>query len=214
LSGEKLLAGVAAEVVICTLCPLSKSRKKAVPGEGDPKARIMLIGEAPGSSEDLQGRPFVGAAGKFLETLLSGIRLSREEVFICNIVKCRPPRNRPPGPLEVQTCTPYLERQMELIKPKLLVTLGSCSTAYIFSRAHLPFTGITAVRGKIDRVVLSDVQMTIFPTFHPAAALYSAKYREQITADFKLLKKKLETRGCEFQIVDKSRRGSNRRAIP
>jgi uracil-DNA glycosylase family 4 len=195
LSRKKLLAGVAAEVVICTLCPLSKSRKKAVPGEGDSNARVMLVGEAPGSSEDLQGRPFVGAAGKFLETLLSGIGLSREEVFICNIVKCRPPRNRPPRPLEVQTCTPYLERQMEIIKPKLLVTLGSCSTAYIFSRAHLPFTGITAVRGKIGRVVLHDVQMTLFPTFHPAAALYNAKYREQIIADFKLLKEELETRG-------------------
>jgi uracil-DNA glycosylase family 4 len=195
LSRKKLLAGVAAEVVICTLCPLSKSRKKAVPGEGDSNARVMLVGEAPGSSEDLQGRPFVGAAGKFLETLLSGIGLSREEVFICNIVKCRPPRNRPPRPLEVQTCTRSLERQMEIIKPKLLVTLGSCSTTYIFSRAHLPFTGITAVRGKIGRVILHEVQMTIFPTFHPAAALYSAKYREQITADFKLLKKELETTG-------------------
>jgi DNA polymerase len=195
LSRERLLAGVAAEVVICTLCPLSKSRKKAVPGEGDPKARVMLIGEGPGSSEDLQGRPFVGAAGKFLETLLSGIGLSREEVFICNIVKCRPPRNRPPRPLEVQTCTPYLERQMEIIKPKLLVTLGSCSTDYILSRAHLLFTSITAVRGKICRVDLHDMQMTIFPTFHPAAALYSAKYKEQITADFKLLKKELKTRG-------------------
>ena len=195
MSREKLLAGVAAEVVICTLCPLSKSRKKAVPGEGDPKARIMLVGEAPGSSEDLQGRPFVGAAGKFLETLLFGIGLSREKVFICNIVKCKPPRNRPPRPLEVQTCTPYLERQMEIIKPKVLVTLGSCSTAYIFSRAHLLFTGITAVRGKICRVDLHDVQMTIFPTFHPAAALYSAKYKEQIIADFQLLKEELETRG-------------------
>ena len=195
MSGEELLASVAAEVVICTLCPLSKSRKKAVPGEGDPETRVMLIGEAPGSSEDLQGRPFVGAAGKFLETLLAGIGLSRDEVFICNVVKCRPPGNRSPRPLEVQTCTPYLERQIEIIKPKLLVTLGSCSTAYIFSRAYLPFTGITAVRGKIGRVILHDVSMTIFPTFHPAAALYSAKYREQITADFKLLKEELDTRG-------------------
>jgi uracil-DNA glycosylase family 4 len=195
LSREKLLADVAVEVVICTLCPLSKSRKKAVPGEGDPNARVMLIGEAPGSSEDLEGRPFVGSAGKFLETLLSGIGLSREEVFICNIVRCRPPRNRPPRPLEVQTCAPYLERQMEIIKPKLLVTLGSCSAAYIFSRAHLLFTGITAVRGKFGRAVLHDVQMTLFPTFHPAAALYSAKYREQIIADFKLLKEELETSG-------------------
>ena len=151
----------------------------------------MLIGEAPGSSEDLQGRPFVGAAGKFLETLLSGIGVSREEVFICNIVKCRPPGNRPPKPLEVQTCTPYLERQIKIIKPEFLVTLGSCSTEYIFSRAQFPFAGITAVRGKKHHATLHDVQMAIFPTFHPAAALYSLKYKEQLIADFEVLRKEL-----------------------
>jgi uracil-DNA glycosylase family 4 len=191
---ERLLAGVAAEVVICKLCPLSKSRNKAVPGEGNAEARIMLVGEAPGSSENLQGRPFVGAAGKFLETLLSEIGLSREEVFICNIVKCRPPRNRLPKPLEVQTCTPYLERQIEIISPEFLVTLGSCSTGYIFSIAGFPFAGITAVRGKKRQATLHGVRMTIFPTFHPAAALYSPKYKEQITADFKILKKELGKR--------------------
>ncbi len=191
MSGENL-DHVATEISVCTLCPLWKSRKNAVTGEGNPKARIMLIGEAPGFSEDVQGRPFVGAAGKFLETLLSENGLSRGDVFICNIVKCRPPGNRGPKPLEVETCTPYLERQIQIIRPEFVVTLGSCSTAYVFSRAGLPFAGITAVHGKARQAVLHDVEITIFPTFHPAAALYSAKYKEQITVDFKALKKKLE----------------------
>jgi uracil-DNA glycosylase family 4 len=194
LSREKLLGDVAAEVVVCTLCSLWKSRKKAVPGEGNSKARIMLIGEAPGSSENLQGRPFVGVAGRFLENMLSEIGLSRDEVFICNVVKCRPPRNRVPRPVEVQTCTPYLERQIEIVEPEFLVTLGSCSTAYVFSRANFPFASITAVRGRIRQASLHDVKMTIFPTFHPAAAMYSVKYREQIAADFKFLKEELERR--------------------
>jgi DNA polymerase len=195
LSREKLLNDVAAEVVVCTRCALWKARKNAVPGEGSPKARIMFIGEAPGSAEDLQGKPFVGAAGKFLETLLSEIGFSRAEVFICNVVKCRPPGNRPPKPEEVQTCTPYLDRQMKIIRPKFVITLGSCSTACIFSKAHLPFAGITAVHGKICEVVLDGMQMTVFPTFHPAAALYSARYKDQITADFELLKNELAKRG-------------------
>lgn len=155
----------------------------------------MFIGEAPGSSEDLQGKPFVGVAGKFLETLLSEIGFSRAEVFICNVVKCRPPRNRAPKPEEVQTCTPYLDRQMQIIKPEFVVTLGNCSTAYIFSKDHLPFAGITAVHGKIYEVALDGLRMTVFPTFHPAAALYSARYKDQIAADFELLKNELAKRG-------------------
>jgi uracil-DNA glycosylase family 4 len=192
LSGRKVLNDVAAEVVVCKLCPLWKTRKNAVPGEGNPKARIMLIGEAPGSSEDLHGRPFVGAAGQFLEVSLSEIRFSREDVFICNVLKCRPPRNRAPKPEEIQACTPYLDRQMGIIKPRFVVTLGNFSTAYVFSKAHLPFDSITAVHGKIYETSLNGVRTTVFPTFHPAAALYSAKYKEQIAADFKLLKKELE----------------------
>jgi DNA polymerase len=195
LSREKLLNDVAAEVVVCTRCALWKARKNAVPGEGGPNARIMFIGEAPGSSEDLQGKPFVGVAGKFLQTLLSEIGFSRAEVFICNVVKCRPPRNRAPKPEEVQTCTPYLDRQIKIIKPEFVVTLGNCSTAYVFSKAHLPFAGITAVHGKTYEAVLNGMHMTVFPTFHPAAALYSARYKDQITADFELLKNELAKRG-------------------
>lgn len=194
MSREKLLDEVAAEVTICTRCPLWKTRKKAVPGEGNPKAIAMLIGEAPGVSEDLEGRPFVGAAGRFLEALLSEIGFSRGDVFICNVLKCRPPRNRPPKPEEVQTCTPYLNRQIQIIKPKFIITLGNYSTAYIFSKAHVRYTSITAVHGKVHEANLHGMRIAVFPTLHPAAALYSAKYKEQIARDFQLLKVKLEKR--------------------
>ena len=191
MSWEELLDVVAAEVIVCTKCPLWKTRKNAVPGEGNPESPVMFIGEAPGQSEDIKGKPFVGAAGKFLETLLSEIGLSRNDVFICNIVKCRPPRNREPMPNEIQTCTPYLDRQINIIKPKFVVTLGNYSTAYIFSKANLPFNGITQARGKFYQATILNMQITIFPTFHPAAALYSAKYKETLQHDFQLLKNKL-----------------------
>jgi DNA polymerase len=199
LSKKEFLDAVAAEVVVCTKCPLWKTRKNAVPGEGNSESPVMFIGEAPGQSEDIEGKPFVGAAGKFLETLLFEIGLSRNDVFICNIVKCRPPRNREPMPNEIQTCTPYLDRQIKIIKPKFIVTLGNYSTAYIFSKANLPFSGITCARGKFYESNILDMQITIFPTFHPAAALYSAKYKEQITKDFQLLRDELAKRGIVKQ---------------
>jgi DNA polymerase len=191
LSGKELLDAVASEVIVCPKCSLWKTRKNAVPGEGNPESQIMFIGEAPGQSEDMEGKPFVGAAGKFLETLLSEIGLSRNDVFICNIVKCRPPRNREPMPNEIQTCTPYLDRQIKIIKPKIIVTLGNYSTAYIFSKANLPFNGITQARGKFYQATILNMQTTIFPTFHPAAALYSARYKETLQYDFQLLKNEL-----------------------
>ena len=199
LSKKEFLDAVAAEVVVCTKCPLWKTRKNAVPGEGNSESPVMFIGEAPGQSEDFEGKPFVGAAGKFLETLLSEIGLSRNDVFICNIVKCRPPRNREPMPNEIQTCTPYLDRQIKIIKPIFIVTLGNYSTAYIFSKANLPFSGITRARGKFYESSILDMRITIFPTFHPAAALYSAKYKEQITKDFQLLRDELAKRGIVKQ---------------
>jgi uracil-DNA glycosylase family 4 len=191
LSKKELLDAVAKEVVVCVKCPLWKNRKKAVPGEGDPESPVMFIGEAPGRSEDIEGKPFVGAAGRFLEELFSEIGLSRDEVFIGNIVKCRPPRNREPMPDEIQTCTPYLDRQIRIIKPKFIVTLGNHSTAYIFSKANLPFNSITKNHGKFYQATILDMQITIFPTFHPAAALYSAKYKEMLQRDFQLLRNEL-----------------------
>jgi DNA polymerase len=195
LSEKKLLDDVAAEVVVCTKCSLWKTRKNAVPGEGSPQTEIMFIGEAPGYWEDAKGQPFVGDAGKFLDSLISAIGFSRENVFICNVLKCRPPKNREPMPSEIQTCTPYLDRQIHAIQPKFIVTLGNYSTAYIFSKARLPFSSITQVHGKFHEVSILGINVTVFPTFHPAAALYSAKYKELITSDFRLLGQELEKRG-------------------
>lgn len=184
----KLLDAVATEVVVCKKCPLWETRRNAVPGEGSPKSKIVCIGEAPGRSEDIQGRPFVGAAGKLLTQLLSCIGLSREDVFICNIVKCRPPRNRAPSPAEVEACTPYLDRQINAIKPKIIVTLGHHSTTCVFSKTQLPFSSITRVRGKSSDTAILGRRVTVFPTLHPAAALYNGEYRKQLTEDFRMLR--------------------------
>jgi len=191
LHRRELLDAVAAEVVVCTKCLLWKTRKNAVPGEGSPEAFIMLIGEAPGYWEDVKGKPFVGVAGRFLDILLSEIGLSREGVFVCNVLKCRPPRNREPEPKEIQTCTHYLDRQIKIIQPKLIVTLGNHSTAYLFSKASLPFSGITQVRGKCYETTIYRRRITVFPTFHPAAALYSARYKKDLLRDFTLLKSEI-----------------------
>ncbi|NWG10413.1 uracil-DNA glycosylase [Candidatus Bathyarchaeota archaeon] len=195
MSKNELLDAIAAEVIVCPKCRLSKSRKNAVPGEGSPDSLIMFIGEAPGYWEDMKGKPFVGAAGRFLTVLIAEVGFSRSDVFITNVVRCRPPKNREPLPDEIETCTPYLNRQIKLIKPKFIVTLGNQSTAYIFSQANLPFSGITQARGKFCEASLLGIKITVFPTFHPAAALYSAKYKEQITKDFQLLKEELIKRG-------------------
>ncbi len=191
LSKRTILEDVASEVKVCTKCALWKTRKNAVLGEGSPHAQVMFVGEALGYWEDVKGRPFVGAAGKFLDMLLAEAGLSRGEVFICNVLKCRPPGNREPLPSEIQTCTPYLDRQIKVIEPKLIVTLGNHSTAYIFSKAGLPFNGITQTRGKFYQVNVLCLAVTVFPTFHPAAGLYSTKYKQLLTEDFKLLKTKI-----------------------
>jgi len=188
LSKKELLDAIAAEVIVCSKCKLWKTRKNAVPGEGSPESQIMFIGEAPGYWEDIKGKPFVGAAGKLLDTLLSEIGFSRQTVFIGNILKCRPPKNREPSPDEIQKCTPYLNNQIQIIQPKIIVTLGNYSTAYIFSKATLPFNRITQAHGKFYKASILGMRVTIFPTFHPAAALYSGKYKELLQRDFQLLK--------------------------
>lgn len=196
----KKLGAVVCEVADCRACLLWKTRRNAVPGEGNPKAMVMLVGEAPGRSEDIQGRPFVGAAGKFLETLLGEAGLSRADVFICNVLKCRPPQNRPPKLEEIKTCTPYLDRQMRAIKPTLIVALGSFSTAYVFTKAGLAFSGITEAHGKLYEANVLGRKVTVFPTFHPAAALYNPRYKELLISDFKLLKHELLKMGISCRL--------------
>ncbi|MEM3596673.1 MAG: type-4 uracil-DNA glycosylase [Candidatus Bathyarchaeia archaeon] len=192
---QNQLNAIATEIKQCTKCPLHKSRKNVVPGEGNPNAEIMLIGEAPGYWEDVQGKPFVGAAGKFLDTLLAEAGVSRAQVFVGNVLKCRPPRNREPAPAEIRTCTPYLDRQITAIKPKLIVTLGNHSTAYILAKAGTPFKSITEARGKFYPANILGLALTVFATLHPAAGLYSAKYKQQLIQDFRLLKTKIAEMG-------------------
>ncbi len=187
-SNKELLMVVAAEVVICVKCDLWKTRRNAVPGIGNTEAKVLLIGEAPGESEDFKGEPFVGSAGKFLDELLSQIGLSRNDVFITNIVKCRPPSNRDPLPIEIETCTPYLNRQIGIIEPKLIVTLGRHSTQYLFSKTNLPFYSITRAHGRAYGTSIYGMKVTIFPTFHPAAALYHPRYKDELLKDFQQLR--------------------------
>lgn len=167
----------------CTRCILSQSRTKAVPGTGPQQAEIMLIGEGPGFHEDRQGLPFVGAAGKFLDELLASAGIRREEVYITNVVKCRPPGNRDPQPDEIEACRPYLDRQIELIKPRIIVTLGRHSMARYF-----PHVSISRVHGQPKQAN----GIIYIPMFHPAAALHQAKYRPLIEEDFKKLPQLLE----------------------
>ncbi|MEN6410115.1 MAG: uracil-DNA glycosylase [Anaerolineaceae bacterium] len=172
---EENLQQVAQEVRDCTRCVLHHSRRRSVPGEGPVNAEIMLIGEGPGYYENEQGRPFVGASGKFLEELLGSIGLKREDVFICNVVKCRPPDNRDPLPEEILACKGYLDRQIEIIHPRVVVTLGR------FSMAHfLPMARISSVHGQAFPV---DGKLVV-PMYHPAAALHQPALRTTIVRDF------------------------------
>jgi len=196
MSKQDHLKTIEAEVKACRKCGLWKTRKNAVAGEGKPDAAVMFIGEAPGYWEDLKGRPFVGAAGKLLDEMLLGIGLSRGEVYIANILKCRPPENRDPFPVEVEACTPFLDRQIRIIEPRLIATLGRHSTSYILSKAGFKYVeGITELRGKVYRADVLGLRVSVIPTYHPAAALYSAKYRGGLEGDFRLLRLELEKHG-------------------
>ena len=164
------------QVESCRRCPLCDGRTQTVFGVGNPHARVMFIGEAPGKNEDLQGEPFVGAAGHYLNELLGCAGLRREDVFIANVLKCRPPGNRDPRPEEIQTCTPFLREQTRTIDPEVLVTLGKFSTQFILKTQ----VGITRLHGRVQRAG----KFLVFPIFHPAAALYDGAKREALENDF------------------------------
>ena len=167
----------------CRACPLGASRGHAVPGEGPVDAEIMFIGEAPGYYEDQQGRPFVGAAGQFLEQLLGSIGLKRADVFIANVIKCRPPSNRDPLPEEISACASHLGRQLEILRPKLIVTLGR----YSMSR-FVPGVAISKVHGQARKVG----GVWVLPMYHPAAALHQGNLRRTIEEDFRKIPAYLE----------------------
>ncbi len=175
MEAEKILQEIAGQVAACKSCQLSYARKKAVPGEGPAKAEIMLIGEGPGFYENEQGRPFIGAAGKFLDELLEKAGVSREKVFITNVVKCRPPGNRDPLPEELAACNAYLERQIEAIDPLIIVTLGRYSMA-----KFLPNVRISEVHGQPAWVR----GRLIIPMFHPSAALHQPSLKTSVERDF------------------------------
>lgn len=169
------LSSIANQVKLCQLCPLHSTRTNAVPGAGQPASGIVFIGEGPGKNEDLQGLPFVGAAGKYLDQLLASIKLTRDQVYITNIVKCRPPNNRDPLPEEVSTCAPYLTEQLTLLKPKLIVTLGRHAMNFF-----LPNLKISDCHGQAKRFR----GQVYLPLYHPAAGLYNPATRTDIEKDF------------------------------
>src|SRR5918912_3975527 len=187
------LEKIAGEVIGCPLCKLSRTRKNAVPGEGQVSAKLMFIGEAPGKNEDLKGKPFVGAAGRILDQALEKAGIERSKVFITNVVKCRPPSNRVPEEDERTACRPYLQRQISVITPKILCVLGSTAYASI-----LGGKSITASRGKI---VVQEGQR-YFLTVHPAAAIYNRSLRDIFENDILKLSE-------EFKKIGKGRHGDS-----
>ncbi len=164
----------------CQKCALAEGRTQVVFGSGDPDADLMFVGEAPGFHEDKNGKPFVGQAGKLLDKLLSEIGLERKQVFIANVLKCRPPGNRDPQPAEVDSCKEHLFKQISLIEPKVLCTLGNFSTKLLTGNAD----GITKVRGVVQQHQLGGRELLVLPIFHPAAALYTPAMLEQLRVDF------------------------------
>ncbi|MDO5042572.1 MAG: uracil-DNA glycosylase [Slackia sp.] len=183
-SSELLLADIAAQVEACRKCALCEGRINVVPGFGNPEARVMLIGEAPGKNEDKQGLPFVGAAGKYLTELLGYAGLAREDVFIANVLKCRPPSNRNPQPDEIELCTPFLRDQVRAIGPEYLVTMGNFATKLILKTDR----GITGLHGRPQMAG----RFIVYPVFHPAAAIYDRSKRDALEADFTALGERLK----------------------
>ena len=190
---KQALQQIAQEIADCTRCDLQFSRKHTVPGAGPPDAQIMFIGEGPGFHENEQGLPFVGAAGKFLDQLLAGIGLTREQVFITNVVKCRPPGNRDPQPEELVACNGYLDRQIQTINPRVLVTLGRFSM-----HKFLPNARISQVHGQAVRVK----GRLVVPFYHPAAALHQPSLRSTVEQDFSLLPGLIEKAGEIPEYID------------
>ncbi len=174
------LRAYAEETASCTRCALAQGRTQVVFGSGSPNADLMFVGEAPGFHEDQQGVPFVGQAGKLLDKLLAGIELTRADVFVANVLKCRPPGNRDPLPEEIAACEPHLFRQIELIEPKLVATLGNFATKLLSGKP----AGITKVHGYEQEVTLGARRVLLYPIYHPAAALYTPSMLKVLEEDF------------------------------
>jgi uracil-DNA glycosylase family 4 len=174
---------LAAEASGCTRCRLAQTRTQVVFGVGNPNADLMFVGEAPGFHEDQQGYPFVGQAGKLLDQLLAGIGLERSDVYVANTLKCRPPGNRDPNPDEKQACEPWLFRQIELIRPKVIATLGNHATKQLTGKD----VGITRIHGREQEVTYGSTTVLLYPLYHPAAALYTPAMLKVLEEDFRRL---------------------------
>lgn len=174
----------------CTKCDLYRTKLNYVVGEGDTNANIMFIGESPGAKEDKLGRPFAGRAGGILDELLASIDLERSDIYICNILKCHPPQNRNPKDDEIKMCTPFLDKQIEIISPNIICCLGNFSTAYILKKYGLDkyIKGISVLHGQKFNINTLNKTITIIPLYHPAMASYNPNMKETMLEDFKLLK--------------------------
>ncbi len=188
MADSRTLDDVRADVAACRRCPLCDGRTNTVFGNGDPHARVLVVGEAPGKNEDKQGEPFVGAAGRNLSEFLEIAGLKREEIFIANVLKCRPPDNRDPRPDEICACAPFLREQTRLIDPEVIVTLGNFATKFILKTER----GITSLHGQ----TFMAGRFKVFPMFHPAAAIYDRTKRPLIEGDFARLGEVLRAGGA------------------
>jgi uracil-DNA glycosylase len=188
-----ILSELNQEILTCTLCRLSEARLHAVPGEGPVPSRILLVGEAPGKREDELGRPFVGRAGSILEELLSSSGLSRDEVYITSINKCRPPGNRDPKDDEIAACHPYLERQIDLLKPQVIVPMGRFAAREICRTFGLAEGKIGDIHGKVLHARARYGTVIVLPVYHPAVITHNPNLRPELTSDFERLKESLDT---------------------
>ena len=181
---RQALVEVYNQASICERCPLSETRNRVVFGAGNADADLMFVGEAPGAEEDWQGLPFVGRAGSFLTELIEGIGMTRDEVFINNVILCRPPGNRDPQPEEIDSCRPWLEQRISLIQPRVICTLGNFATKLLTANP----TGITKVRGTPQEHVIGGRSVYMLPLFHPAAGLRTPRVAEQLREDFRQIR--------------------------
>ena len=189
MTNKEEMKRIEKEIKGCKRCELWKTRTNPVVGEGALSARILFVGEAPGYNEDLKGKPFVGKAGKVLDELLESIGWQRADVYIANVLKCRPPGNRNPLTDEIRACTPFLDAQLELIEPAVIATLGNFSLAYIFAKFQLKPEKIGKIHGKVFTVSTIAGIKQIIPLYHPAVVTYNPKMKEVLIDDFKVLAK-------------------------
>lgn len=188
---EEDMKKISISVTNCKKCILWETRKNPVVGDGSLNSKILVVGEAPGYHEDMQGRPFVGKAGKILDELLAFIGLNRDKVYIANILKCRPPSNRNPLKIEIDACTGHLNNQIEVIKPRVIAPLGNFAVSYIFDKYGLKKEKISNVHGKVYQVNTVFGRIKIIPMYHPAVATYNPNTKKVLLEDFQLLKKAL-----------------------